>query len=41
MLKASLKFFLLFIVACIGAVAIYYLIVPSEDRIPISVELYK
>lgn len=40
MLKAFFKFFLLFIVACVGAVAIYYFTVPEQDRIPMSIEVY-
>ncbi len=40
-MKGFFKYFLLFVVACIGAIAIYYQIVPEEKRIPFSIEIKK
>lgn len=38
-LKSTIKYTLLALVACVGAVAIYYYVVPKEDRIPIGIEV--
>lgn len=40
-MKGFLKYLLLFVIACIGAIAIYYAVVPEENRIPISIEINK
>ena len=40
-MKGFFKYLLLFIIACIGAVAIYYISVPEKNRIPISIEINK
>lgn len=41
MLKASLKYFFLFIVACALSILLYYYVVPKDDRTPISIEITK
>lgn len=38
-MKGFFKYAVLFIVACIGAIAIYYQLVPEEKRIPFSIEI--
>lgn len=38
-MKGFLKYLLLFVVACIGAILIYYATVPENKRIPLSIEL--
>ena len=38
-IKGAIKYTLLAVVACVGAVAIYYYVVPKEDRIPIGIEV--
>lgn len=38
-MRGFLKYLLLFIIACVGAVVIYYQVVPDENRIPISIEI--
>ena len=37
LVKGFIKYSLLAIIACIGAVAIYYYVVPEENRIPIGI----
>lgn len=41
MIKASLKYFFLFIVACALSILLYYYVVPKEDQTPISIEMSK
>ena len=41
MLKGLAKYLVLFIVACVGAIAIYYYTVPEENRTPIKIEITK
>jgi len=41
MLKSSLKYFMLFIIACAASIALYYYVVPEEKRIPIGIEIKK
>ncbi len=38
-MKNFIKLFLLFLVACICSVSIYYLLVPKDKIIPISIEI--
>lgn len=40
-IKGFIKYFILALVACIGAIAIYNYVVPSEDRTPIGIEVTK
>ncbi len=40
-MKGFLKYLLLFIIACIGAILIYYATVPENQRIPLSIEINK
>jgi len=37
-MRGFLKYLLLFIIACLGAVAIYYQVVEEDNRTPISIE---
>ena len=39
MKKAVLKFVLLAAIACLASIAIYYCVVPEEERIPFSIEI--
>ena len=39
MIKGFLKYFILFVIACVGAIAIYYYTVPSSERTPIGIEI--
>lgn len=39
MIKAGLKYFFLFVIACILSILLYYYIVPKEDQVPISIEI--
>ena len=36
-IKGSIKYIFLAIIACVGAVAIYNIVVPKENRIPIGI----
>lgn len=38
-MKYFLKYILLFIVACVGAIAIYYAVVPEDKQIPIGIKV--
>lgn len=38
-MRGFLKYIVLFIIACVGAIAIYYAVVPEENRIPFSIEI--
>lgn len=40
-MKGFAKYIFLFIIACIGAIAIHYAVVPPEERIPFSIEIKK
>ncbi len=40
-MKGFLKYIILFIIACVGAIGIYYMVVPEENRIPFSIEIGK
>lgn len=40
-MKSYIKLILLFLVACISSVAIYYLLVPEDKMVPISIEIRK
>lgn len=39
MIKGLIKYFILFLVACFGAIFIYYYTVDESDRIPIGIEI--
>ena len=39
MKKTALKFILLAAIACLASIAIYYYVVPEDERIPFSIEL--
>ena len=39
LIKGFFKYFMLAVIACLGAVAIYYYVVPEENRIPIGIEI--
>lgn len=39
MIKGIIKYCILFVIACIGAIAIYYYTVPESDRTPIGIEV--
>lgn len=39
MIKGFAKYFILFVCACCGAIAIYYYTVPESDRTPIGIEI--
>lgn len=41
LIKGFIKYFFLAVVACIGAVIIYNVVVPKDSRIPISIEITK
>ena len=41
MLKSSMKYIMLFVVACAASIALYYYVVPEEKRIPIGIEISK
>ena len=38
MKKTVLKFVILAAVACLASIAIYYFVVPEDERIPFSIE---
>lgn len=38
-MKNYIKLFLLLIIACVCSVAIYYMLVPEDKIVPISIEL--
>lgn len=38
-MRGFFKYLLLFIIACVGAVAIYYQVVPEEKQIPFKIEI--
>lgn len=40
-MRGFFKYLLLFIVACACSIAMYYSVVPEENRIPISIEFNK
>ena len=39
--KGLIKYAVLFVVACVGAIAIYYYVVPEGERTPIGIEIGK
>ena len=39
MLKTFFKFFMLFVVACAASIALYYVVVPEYDRVPMGIEI--
>lgn len=39
MIRSFLKYFFLFVVACACSIALYYYVVPNDERVPISIEI--
>ena len=39
MFKSFFKYFMLFVVACAASIALYYIVVPENDRVPIGIEI--